>query len=98
MTSSSGPWTTAEHHGSDGEVDLVLVAVGKINLVQGPGDEVDLVHGHDDEVDLVHGHEVSTATATRFLDLGNGPDGRSTSGGHDDEVDLSSSDLWTRST
>ena len=46
---------TAKHHGSDSEVDLVLVAVGKINLVQGPGDKVDLVHGRDDEVDLVHG-------------------------------------------
>ena len=60
--------TSAPHHGSDSEVDLVLVAVGK-----GPGEEVDLVQSHDDEVDLVHGDDDEID-----LVLANGPDRRAT--------------------
>ena len=60
------------------ELDLVLVAVGKVDLIQEPGEEVDLVHGRDDEVGLFNGHDVSTTT-TRLVDLVNGPGGRSTS-------------------
>ena len=55
--------TSARQHGSDGEVDLVLVAVGEVNLFQGFGNEVDFVHGRDD------GAVSSTTTTTRLVDL-----------------------------